>query len=105
MLPLSLTMSESFQFRAQRSEQGRVALMAAVFAAVLTSIVLRRLAHGSVMVKNAIFIPNACILAAAIVFELIVWRYVRQTSFAQKLVPRSTWIATAIFELAVPFAL
>jgi serine phosphatase RsbU (regulator of sigma subunit) len=101
----SITASEAFQFRAQRSEASRLLLMSAVFAVMLIVLIARRMAGGVVMSTDAVFYPRLVLTAAAIILELALWAMVRRATRENRLMPAWLWIATAIFELAVPTAM
>ncbi len=101
----SITSTESFRFRAQKREQARVALMGLVFAVVLVTTILRRLADGVVMTNNTVFGLTVGVLASAIGFEAFMLVHTRRLTRASRLVPLWTWKASAAIELAVPIAL
>jgi serine phosphatase RsbU (regulator of sigma subunit) len=102
---VSITTSETFQFRAQRSEASRLLLMSAFFAVMLGALITRRISGELVMTTDAVYFPRLGITAVAIFVELALWAIVRKGSRENRLMPSWLWLATAVFELAVPTAL
>ncbi len=101
----SITSTEAFQFRAQRSEEGRAALMGGIFAFLLLVTIVRRFVGGVVMSDNVVFASYAGILGASVTYESIVYAVVRRLSRLDRLVPAWRWKANAFVELAIPVAL
>ncbi len=101
----SLTSTESFQWRAQKSERSRAALMGVVFATVIAETLTRRLSGGVVMASDAVFYPRLGVLAAAALFELFVWWRIGAATRAGRLLAPWRWRAQAVAELLVPGAL
>ncbi|MCC6426337.1 MAG: PP2C family protein-serine/threonine phosphatase [Phycisphaerales bacterium] len=100
----SLTGTESFRMRAQRGEQGRMAIMVVMFLAVLTMIVLRRATGGTTVSGTATFIPMICVMAAGILFESIAFFTVWSANRRGVLLPLWRFNANAVVELAIPVA-
>lgn len=105
MTPPSITASEVFQYRAQRSEALRALLMCAVFLALLVALFARRLSGEAVMASDAMFYPRLAVTVAAIVVELGLWAWISKANRQSTLMPSWLWVGTAIFELAVPTAM
>jgi serine phosphatase RsbU (regulator of sigma subunit) len=100
--PPSITSTDSFRFRAQRSEQRRIGIMIGVLAVLLLLIVMRRLFHGEVMSVNRVFYPTSVIIASMMVYEAIVLRNVRRANRESRLLPNWRWAANAVVEIAAP---
>jgi serine phosphatase RsbU (regulator of sigma subunit) len=100
----SLTSTESFAARAQRSEERRVGLWCAVLTAMLLLTIARRLLGGVVMSANAVFWPTVAVLGAALVSEAVLLRVLRRANRESRLLPNWIWRATAVADLLVPMA-
>lgn len=79
--------------------------MSIVFTVMLITLIGRRITGELVMTTDAVFFPRLAITAAAVIIELILWAIVRQRIHESRLMPSWLWVATALFELAVPTAL
>src|SRR5687768_4082070 len=100
----SITSSESFLARAQRSEERRVKLWLCVLVGMVVVTVARRVAHGVVMSANAAFFPTLGILITSIAFQVILLFVLRRANRAMKLLPERVWRASAVFDMIVPAA-
>jgi len=98
----SLTGSDSFRFRIQRSESTRAMLMCVVYGVMIAITVSRRLAGGIVMTDNQVFVPYISVLVAALTYEVIVLGALRTALRQDRLVPAWHLTVNAILELAVP---
>ena len=67
----SITSTESFLARAQRSEERRVWLWLCVLVGMVLVTVGRRAAHGVVMSANETFFPTLGVLIASIAFQVV----------------------------------
>ncbi len=101
----SITSTESFAARAQRSEARRAALWTAVLGALLLITIGRRLAGGIVMNSPAVFWPTISIILLAIGAQMPLLYFLRRANRAHRLLPFWVWRASAAFDLAVPMAL
>jgi len=101
----SITSTETFLFRSQRSEAVRALLMSAVFCVMLIILFARRESGGVVMSVDAVFYPRLGVTLLAIFVELGVWTIVSRATRQSRLMPSWLWVATAVFELAVPTAM
>jgi serine phosphatase RsbU (regulator of sigma subunit) len=101
MLKKSITSSESFAARAQRSEANRVALWTVVLVGMLVLTVARRWAGGAVMSDGHVFFPYAGVLAFAIPCQLVLLARLRRANGAGALLPGWLWRASAVFDLTV----
>ena len=100
----SITSSESFLARAQRSEERRVRLWLAVLIGMLLVTIARRLAGGVVMTSNMSFFPTIAVLAASIVFQIALLSTLRRANRAMTLLPDMLWRTSAVLDLCVPAA-
>jgi serine phosphatase RsbU (regulator of sigma subunit) len=101
----SVTSSDSFAARAQRSEAHRVGIWLAVLFAMLVLTLVRRWTHGIVMSDNRLFVPYLTVLVVAIAVQLILRSKLREANRAGELLPGSVWRGSAIFDLATAAAL
>src|SRR3954463_6386408 len=104
MTQRSITSTESFAARAQRSEASRVVLWTIVLVGMLLLTISRRELGGVVMSANRMFVPYAGVLVVAIVCECVLLWKLRRANREAVLLPRWVWRASAIFDLAVPMA-
>jgi serine phosphatase RsbU (regulator of sigma subunit) len=98
----SLTGTDSFRFRIQRSETMRAALMCGAYAAMILLTLMRRFAGGVVMHDNKAFAPYIGVLAVAFAYEVFVLFALRTASRQNRLVLGWRLTANAVFELVVP---
>jgi len=101
----SITGTDSFRFRAQRSEETRLIIIASAFCIALVGNIVRRIIGGQVVASNAAFFPIISILSAAIAYELWTLSRTHRASAQGLLIPTWRWQANAILELAVPASL
>ena len=101
----SITASESFAARAQRSEAHRVALWFVALAGMVVLTGVRRASHGLVMSSNALFIPYMMVLVVAMAAQVALWIVLRQANREGRLLSPWLWRASAAFDLFVPVAL
>jgi serine phosphatase RsbU (regulator of sigma subunit) len=97
----SITSTESFAARAQRSEAHRVVIWTIVLAAVLVLTLVRRWSGGAVMGDERIFYPYAGVLVVAILAQLALLAQLRRANRAGRVLPDWMWRASAMFDLAV----
>src|SRR4051812_34567288 len=102
--PVSLTSTETFAARAQRSEARRVSLWLGALAAVLALTVLRRALGGQVMSVNAVFWPTVAVLTAAIAAQIFLLRLLNRFNRLSRLLPSWVWRASGAVDLLVPMA-
>ncbi|CAN5774458.1 hypothetical protein BH11PLA1_BH11PLA1_04960 [soil metagenome] len=97
----SLTATESFRLRIQRSEKTRAFLMCGVYAVLIALAVGRRLAGGRVMTDDAVFAPYVGVLLVAGVIEAVVAIFLWRGLQRGDLVCRRWMTVGAFVELAV----
>jgi serine phosphatase RsbU (regulator of sigma subunit) len=97
----SLTSSESFASRAQRSEANRVVIWLAVLVGMLVLTLTRRWLGGVVMGDSRLFVPYSGVLGVAIVCQIILLATLRRANRAGRLLPPWVWRGSAMFDLAV----
>lgn len=102
MRPPSLTSSESFRLRMQRSDQGRAVIMAGVYGAMILLTVERRLTRGVVMSDDRVFIPYMAVLAVALGYAIFVALALRGAMRRGVVVPLWRPMVNAVFEITVP---
>lgn len=100
----SMTGTDSFRLRIQRSEADRAVLMAGVYTLLLLLTIFRRLAGGIVMADNRIFATYLSVLSVAAIYSLFVAHTLRLASREGRIISGWKLNANAIFELLVPFA-
>src|SRR3954452_4993629 len=86
----SITLTESFAARAQRSEERRVKLWLAVLVAVLAMTCLRRATGGVVMSDDRVFMPTAAVLVIAIALQVPLLITLRRANRGARLLP--SWL-------------
>lgn len=97
----SLTASDSFAARAQKSEAHRIVIWLTLLAIMALLTLVRRWTSGMVMTVNRIFIPYFSVLLIAIVSQVgLLWIVVRANR-SGRLLPAWLWHASAIFDLLV----
>lgn len=101
----SITSSEHFAIRAQRSEARRVALWLVVLVGMFLITLARRGASGLVMRDNRMFLPYEGLLLLAIVCQIGLLQVLRRANREGSLLPSWLWRASAIFDLCVPVGL
>jgi len=98
----SLTGSDSFRFRIQRSEATRALLMCIVYGVMILLTVTRRLAGGIVMIENRVFLPYVGVLVLALLYEVFAVAALRMALRQNRLVLGWHLTINAVIELAVP---
>jgi serine phosphatase RsbU (regulator of sigma subunit) len=97
----SITSSDSFARRAQRSEAGRAVLWLVVLSGMLVLTLVRRALGGLVMTDDRMFYPYTGTLIAGIAGELALLRALRVANRGEKLLPDWVWRCGAVFDLCV----
>src|SRR5690349_13099244 len=92
----SITSTDSFAVRAQRSEARRVILWSAVLVTVLALTILRRMLGGVVMAENRLFWPAVGVLTLAIAGQVVLWRTLTFANRQSRLLPPWLWRASAV---------
>jgi serine phosphatase RsbU (regulator of sigma subunit) len=105
MAQASITSSDSFAGRAQRSEANRVVLWLVVLSGMLALTIVRRWVGGRVMSDNRMFFPYAGALALGVAGQVALLRVVGDANRAGRLLPEWVWRAGAVFDLAVASSL
>jgi serine phosphatase RsbU (regulator of sigma subunit) len=95
----SITSSESFALRAQRSEAIRVLLWLMVLIGMLVLTLVRRAVGGLVMTDNRLFVPYVGLLVVAIGCQLVLLAVLRRANRTNMLLPGWVWRGSAIFDL------
>jgi serine phosphatase RsbU (regulator of sigma subunit) len=98
----SLTGSESFQFRIQRSEAARALLMCGVYGTLIPLGVARWFAGGSIVSGNRVLVAGVAVLLAALAYEVYFALVLRAALRRNRLVQEWRLAANACIELAVP---
>src|SRR5687768_7329133 len=101
----SVTSSDSFEVRAQRSEARRVVIWLTVLVGMLALTLTRRWLGGVVMGENRLFAPYAGVLAAAIALQVVLFVHLRRANREARLLPGWLWRVSAIADLGVAAAL
>jgi serine phosphatase RsbU (regulator of sigma subunit) len=101
----SITSSESFAARAQRSDARRVVLWIFVLAGMLAVTLARRAAGGVVMTDDRVFVPYAGMLVLAILCQIVLLAFLRRANRGGYLLPSWLWRGSAIFDLCTAAAL
>lgn len=96
----SVTSTESFALRAQRSEAIRVLIWMMVLIGMLALTLVRRWVGGLVMTDNEMFVPYAGLLAIALICQFILLGVLRRANRTSALLPGWIWRGSAIFDLA-----
>jgi serine phosphatase RsbU (regulator of sigma subunit) len=102
---VSLTATETFRSRAQRSEARRAVLWSAVLIGMILMACLRRALGGHVMSLDRVFVPYVGVLAAGLTVQVAMLAPLRRAIRTGSLLPGWVWRAGAVFDLAVPMAL
>ncbi len=105
MTHVSITSSESFALRAQRSEAIRVLLWTMVLVGMLALTLVRRWVGGRVMTDNEMFVPYAGLLVIATAFQLVMLAVLRRANRVSMLLSKWVWRGSAIFDLATALGL
>ena len=100
----SMTGTDSFRLRMQRSETSRASLMAGVYSLLLFLSLFRRVTGGIVMADNRVFGTFVSVLAAATAYSLYVVFALRAASRENRIISGWKLNANASFELLVPIA-
>lgn len=98
----SITMTDSFQLRVQRSEEWRAVLMTGVIALMLVAIIFRRVSGDPLLASGFTFEATLAILSAGLMFECIALGVIRRFNLQQSLLPWWVWPAGAAVELVIP---
>jgi serine phosphatase RsbU (regulator of sigma subunit) len=101
----SFASAPSFQARLVGAELWRVRLVIACFAVLLISWILRRMLHGTVAVKESVFIPIAVMLCGAIALLIGHYYDVRRRSSLGLPIPRWRLGAAVLIDLGVPLGI
>jgi serine phosphatase RsbU (regulator of sigma subunit) len=99
--PKSITSTESFAARAQRSEAQRVLLWSGVLVGMLLITVARRAVGGLVMSDGHVFFPYTGLLVVALLCQVVLLARLRRANRDGTLLPGWLWRGSAIFDLAV----
>lgn len=100
----SMTGTESFRLRIQRSETQRAGLMAGVYALLLFLTLFRRTTGGIVMADNRVFGTYVVALTVGTLYSLFVAYSLRAASRENRIISGWKLNANAIFELLIPIA-
>ncbi len=98
----SITASEGFESRLQRSELRGATIMAFCWATAIGTAILRRALGGEIMGTNAVFFPTMILFVAALAYEIFVIVELRRTLRQGKRLSASRRLVTVVIELAVP---
>src|SRR4051812_722818 len=101
----SLTSSDSFAARAQRSEAQRVLIWLALLGVMLALTLTRRWLGGVVMSDNRLFVPYLGVLLVAVAVQGVLFSVLRRANRSRTLLPGWLWRGSAIFDLTVAVAL
>lgn len=105
MTHVSITQSETFRLRAQRSEQVRTTIMVVTLASMLGLAVIRRLAGGVVMAENAVFIPAMTLIIGMLAYEVFARVMIARANRQGRLLEEWKWKANAALELLLALGL
>ena len=105
MTHVSITSSESFALRAQRSEVVRVLLWTTVLIGMLALTLVRRWVGGMVMTDNEMFVPYSGLLVIATAFQLVLLVVLRRANRVSMVLSKWVWRGSAIFDLATAVGL
>ncbi len=100
----SITSSESFAARIQRSEQWRTVLMALVLTVSLISMIIRRWLGGVVMTVDALFYPSVGVILVGIAFQGWMLLEFRRSERAHRVMQGWRWVLGGAVDLAVPLS-
>jgi serine phosphatase RsbU (regulator of sigma subunit) len=98
----SLTSTDPFRLRAQKSEFHRLVIWTGILFALLAVILIRRSTDGIILANNAVFYPALGITLAAIVYESILLTVVWTANRRDKLLSDTTWRVAAFIDGAIP---
>jgi len=101
----SITSSESFAARAQRSEATRVGLWLVVLLGMFLITFVRRLMGGIVMRDEQVFYPYEGVLFVAIVGQFVLLFALQKANRSSQLLPKRVAYAAAMFDIAAACAL
>lgn len=104
-MSVSITSTESFAIRAQRSEERRVVLWLAVLVGMALITLGRRLAHGAVMSHAEVFLPYQGALVFAMAVQVVVLAALRRANRGSYLLPKWLPRASAMFDMCVAVSL
>jgi serine phosphatase RsbU (regulator of sigma subunit) len=105
MIPESVTRTDSFALRAQRSEQERTRLMIMVFVALLVLAVVRRVGGGVGFSEERVFYAAVFVLLGGIAYESVFLWVVNRANGEGRLLAEWRWRLNASVEMAVPLSL
>src|SRR5688500_3960695 len=94
----SITSTESFATRAQRSEAARIVLWIIVLLGMLLITLMRRGFGGVVMSDHHMFTGNVIVLVLALIYSFVLLAALRKANRAGTLLPAWVWRATAILD-------
>lgn len=100
----SVTSTDSFLLKVQRSEPLRATILAALWTVALLLGVVRREIGGVVMSSNAVFVPTMVLTIGAILFQVLVIIDIRRFIRKGIVAPRWRWWVSAVIDLAIPIA-
>jgi serine phosphatase RsbU (regulator of sigma subunit) len=103
--PPSVTSTDSFRLRAQRSEQTRIVIFIGVLLTVVLIVGLRRVLHGEVMSDNHVFLPIVTVIGIVLAYEAILLWNVRRAIRESRLLADWRWVISATVEIGAPLAL
>lgn len=101
----SITSSEGFALRAQRSDETRLLIWAGTLLALAGIAFLRREIGCPVMAFNTVFLPYTGLCAGAATVQLILFAYSRRATRQSRLIPAAIGRFGVIADLAVPVSL
>ena len=97
----SITSTDSFRARAERSQAHRVVLWLAILVVILFITLLRRAFGDVVMTAGRVFFPVAGLLTTSIVFQVVLLSRVRRANRIGYLLPDWLWRGDVILNLFV----
>lgn len=100
----SITGSESFRLRIQRSEGHRAGLMMGVYGSLALMLIARRFEGGTFIAQTKVFFPTLSVVVAAMLYEALYFRSVMAAVRKGELLPQWRLGATALIELIGPAA-
>ncbi len=101
MTKVSITSTDSFAARAQRSEAKRVALWLAVLVGMALITIVRRLLGGLVMRSDGLFFPYLSALLVGIAGQIVLLTFLRKAIRGAFLLPAWLPSLTAFFDLGI----
>ena len=98
----SVTSTDSFRVRAQRSELQRVLVWIVVLFTFMVVFCIRRLAGGVVASNNSAFTATFLFYFLATAYQFIVLLVIRRMNRQQKLLPEFFWKIATFIDLIIP---